>query len=253
MTKKHWSKFFWADWEADEGLRQCSLAAQGLWMRMLCLCAKGEPYGYLTIRGEPLGVEAIAKAASVAETEAVHLIAELERWAVFSRDSKNRIFSRRLVRDEVKSNTARNNGSRGGNPTLVNPKPTETLASGSWLLDFEKWYSRYPHKIGRGAAETAFQRIWASDAAPTLERLMRGLESYIATKPKDRAWCNPATWLNQRRWEDVPAGSREDDSARFRRMLQHERDTGQWPFKTAKSEIPEHIRAEFEREKEPVE
>lgn len=222
-------------------------------MRMLCICAKGEPPGYLTIAGNPLDVPGIARAVGIPETDADTLVAELDRWGVFSRDAKQRIYSRRLVKDEQRANILRKNGEKGGRPPTSNQgqnqKPNQSesnaLASGSWLVDFEKWYSRYPHKVGRGAAETAFRRVWESDNAPSLESLIRGLENYIATKPKDRAWCNPATWLNQRRWEDVPAGSREDDTARFRRMLQHERDTGQWPFKTPKTEIPEFIRAEF--------
>jgi hypothetical protein len=101
--KLPWSKFFWADWESDEGLRQCSLAAQGLWMRLLCICAKGDPRGYLTVRGEPLDITGIARAIGVPEPEAAHLMAELDHWGVFSRDRKGRIFSRRLVRDEKKS------------------------------------------------------------------------------------------------------------------------------------------------------
>lgn len=31
------------------------------------------------------------------------------------------------------------------------------------------------------------------------------MQRYIATKPPDRNWCNPATWLNQERWRDEPA------------------------------------------------
>jgi hypothetical protein len=38
-----------------------------------------------------------------------------------------------------------------------------------------------------------------------LETLIRARDRYIATKPPDRPWCNPATWLNQERWLDEPA------------------------------------------------
>lgn len=103
MSDRPWSKFFWSDWESDEGLRQCSLAAQGLWMRMLCICAKGEPRGYLTIRGVPLDVDGVSTSVGRPKTEVAPLMAELEHWGVFSRDRKRRIYSRRMIRDEKRS------------------------------------------------------------------------------------------------------------------------------------------------------
>lgn len=112
MTATHWSKWFWADWESDEALRQCSLAAQGLWMRMLCICAKDDHPGYLTIAGEPLGVGGVAKMAGVSTTEATTLVAELDRWGVFSRDRKGRIYSRRMVRDIKRSKKGQKNAKR---------------------------------------------------------------------------------------------------------------------------------------------
>jgi uncharacterized protein YdaU (DUF1376 family) len=35
--------------------------------------------------------------------------------------------------------------------------------------------------------------------------ILAGLERYIRTKPPDRAWLNPETFLNQERWTDQPA------------------------------------------------
>jgi hypothetical protein len=37
--------------------------------------------------------------------------------------------------------------------------------------------------------------------------LLAALRRYVDTKPPDRHWCNPATWLNQGRWDDEPAPS----------------------------------------------
>lgn len=66
---------------------------------------------------------------------------------------------------------------------------------------FETWWGRYPHKVGKGAAERSFDRVRKSGRA-SYPDLMNGVERYIAGKPIDRAWCNPATWLNQARWLD---------------------------------------------------
>jgi len=74
--------------------------------------------------------------------------------------------------------------------------------SNACAREFVVWYASYPHKIGRGAAEKSFQKARAK-ASP--QELMDGLMRYIRTKPPDRAYCNPATWLNQERWNDEPS------------------------------------------------
>lgn len=69
-------------------------------------------------------------------------------------------------------------------------------------VDFEAWWQGYPHKIGKAAALKAFR---AALKSADLDTLTEGVQRYIRQKPADRAWCNPATWLNQQRWLDAPA------------------------------------------------
>jgi hypothetical protein len=118
MAGTVWSKFFWSDWSNDPALRICSLAAQGLWMRMLCIAAEADPTGYVTVNGRPLGVTDIARLAGVTETECESLLAELDRNGVFSRDRKGATYSRRMVRDAKTVKKNRENGKKGGNPSI---------------------------------------------------------------------------------------------------------------------------------------
>jgi hypothetical protein len=73
--------------------------------------------------------------------------------------------------------------------------------------DFDRFWEAYPHKVGKRAAETAFQRaLKRSDLASILTGLQRAQLS--------RSWADgfiphPTTWLNQDRWLDEP-----DDRAR---------------------------------------
>ena len=97
-----WSKFYWSDWDADPKLRQCSLAAQGLWMKMLCIMAKSEPRGYLTVGGVTLDVNGLSTAVGRPATELTSLLEELSRWGVHSHDRKGRIYSRRMVLETQK-------------------------------------------------------------------------------------------------------------------------------------------------------
>jgi hypothetical protein len=70
--------------------------------------------------------------------------------------------------------------------------------------DFQKWYEGYPHKVGRAAARKACDKALR---LTSLDELIAATERYKTQKPPDRDWCNPATWLNQQRWLDVPATS----------------------------------------------
>src|SRR5687768_1940739 len=94
------------------------------------------------------------------------------------------------------------------NPTLSDPKKEARVAAldDGWPSDFrEQFWNLYPHKIGKSDAIAKLERIRKRGVAWAV--LMDGLRRYIATKPVDRPWCNPATWLSQARWEDQPAGS----------------------------------------------
>lgn len=85
---------------------------------------------------------------------------------------------------------------------------------------FDIWYSNYPHKVGKAAAVKAFAK---AESIATLEELQSGLQRYIDTKPPDRSWCNPATWLNENRWLDQPSEIKESENGRQRTIANWER------------------------------
>lgn len=66
----------------------------------------------------------------------------------------------------------------------------------------ETFWPEYPHKVGKPDALKAF--VTARKAAE-LNEIMAGLRRYVTTKPSDRNWCNPGTFLRQQRWLDEPA------------------------------------------------
>ncbi len=75
-------------------------------------------------------------------------------------------------------------------------------ASHSHKREFEIWWEPYPHKVGKDKARKAYERALTKTSA---DQLTIGVERYKASKPPDRPWCNPATWLNEGRWTDQPA------------------------------------------------
>jgi uncharacterized protein YdaU (DUF1376 family) len=123
---------------------------------------------------------------------------------------------------------SRLNGAKGGRPIVLKTKETENPAGSlrvynstststqinhqsskekraqNALVDeqFERWWIGYPEKVGKKVAR---QKFGIAIKKQSLGDLTAAVERYKANKPADRAWLNPATWLHQERWLDVPA------------------------------------------------
>jgi hypothetical protein len=108
------TRFFWNDWERDESLKLASLAAQGLWMRILCICARSDRPGYCSLDGRPLSFGDIAKLTGVDPSECATLIEELVQLGVASTDRNGAIFNRRMARDSKLSQIRSKIGKKGG-------------------------------------------------------------------------------------------------------------------------------------------
>ena len=66
--------------------------------------------------------------------------------------------------------------------------------------EFLKFWEAYPEKVGQKAAWKAWRR---AEDRPTAAVILAAVDRYVRTKPSDRAWCNPSTWLRQGRWADA--------------------------------------------------
>lgn len=116
----------------------------------------------------------------------------------------------------------------------LNPEEVEEeKASGRW--SFDEFWQLYPHKIGKPDARKSFDRIRKAKTVDFTE-LIAGLLRYAA-KTDDRPWCNPATWLNQGRWEDQPADQPQ------RTLNETDRDRGKSDTKQALRELREFSQA----------
>jgi hypothetical protein len=209
MSGTTWSKFFWSDWETDPALRLCSLAAQGLWMRLLCIAAAHDPIGYVAVAGRGLSETDIARMTGVSESEAHALLGELDQNGVFSRDRKQRIYSRRLIKDAKASAEAKKNGKLGGNPNLRkgsdNPPPVNPQ-------------HKTRHKPHKPEARTKVGE--PIDGSPNLSLGRDAHAERAKGSSSQRAWPGPAdfreavcafkgpdyaaSWLDHTGWQDVP-------------------------------------------------
>lgn len=109
MAGNPWDKFFWSDYDSDKGLDMCSLAAQGLWMRMLCIMAEAEPKGHLVIGKVQLSEADLARKVRVPVETVKDLLAELEQYGVFSRAGRAQTIINRRMAKAAKISAARSN------------------------------------------------------------------------------------------------------------------------------------------------
>lgn len=95
-----WMQFYPADWLADS-VTGCSLAAQGLWINMLCIMHLSQRYGYLESEDKAIPDELLSRRCGCVSVEEYrNLLAELFSAGVPSRTAEGTIFNRRMVRDQ---------------------------------------------------------------------------------------------------------------------------------------------------------
>lgn len=122
-------QFYPGDWLRDD-VSACSLAAQGLWLRMMFVMHDADRYGYLAKNGVPIPPAVVAHRCGATLEQYTSLLAELDAHGVPSRTRDGVIYSRRMVRDAQNREIARKNGAKGGNPLLlkqVNPPLNPSL------------------------------------------------------------------------------------------------------------------------------
>lgn len=102
MSKRSlpWLQFYPSDWLSDS-VAGCSLAAQGLWLRMLFVAHNSQNYGYLEMDGRPIPDEQLFRRCGCSSVEEYRsLFAELQAAGVPSRTPEGVVYSRRMVRDQ---------------------------------------------------------------------------------------------------------------------------------------------------------
>ena len=71
---------------------------------------------------------------------------------------------------------------------------------------FDRFWAEYPKKVGKGQAQKAFSKI-SVPVETLIEAVQRQKNSVQWQKDGGQYIPNPATWLNQGRWEDeLPKG-----------------------------------------------
>ncbi len=130
-------QFYVNDWLSDPELRSCTVSTRGVFIDLMCLMHKSEVYGKLLINGikpEDKQVRLLLRIHPKTYQRAVN---ELLSYGVLKTDPQGVYCNSRMIKDKALSDIARENGKKGGNPSLmekrVNPQdnPGDKLSSSS--------------------------------------------------------------------------------------------------------------------------
>lgn len=114
-------------------------------------------------------------------------------------------------------------------PPLVIHQPSKEnqqkkLSKEKYSALFERWYSVYPVKKSRLAAERAFEKLKPDEIL--LETLIEAVQEQKAAAQRATvagkwwpAWKHPATWLNEGCWKDEITADTDHPLAEVREML----------------------------------
>lgn len=109
-------QFYPGDWLRDH-VAGCSLAAQGLWLRMMIVAHDSDRYGYLETNGSPMQPETIARRCGCDLAQYETLLSELVNSGVPGSNDTGLLFSRRMVRDANLRLIRAKAGKKGGKQT----------------------------------------------------------------------------------------------------------------------------------------
>lgn len=108
-------QFYPDDWLSSPDLNACSLEAQGLWVKILCMMFLSPKRGVLLLSsGKQIDSKILARLTGEPEEKIKQLLAELEQAGVFSRLEDGAIYNRRMYREALIIEQRRQAGRLGG-------------------------------------------------------------------------------------------------------------------------------------------
>lgn len=187
-------QFYPGDWLRDS-VSGCSLAAQGLWLRIMVIMHDAEPYGHLVENGQPIPDEAVSRRCGCAVNEYRRLLAELDRAGVPSRTDDGAIYSRRMTRDEETRVDWREakRGQHNKKATSSTLPPEFPDSSSSFPSDFPDSSSQCPPVSSSSSSNT-------SPPPPTSGANGNGRHDEQLTPDEDVHFNNACLDLQSRKW-----------------------------------------------------
>lgn len=128
MSKLPAIQFYPGDWRKDPGVQALSFHDRGVWFEILLLMHESDERGKLKLNGKPMPTEALGRLLGLDNQNLTTTITKLLEYGVASTcEESGALICRRMVRDEELREVRKKCGKMGGNPNLVNQKPTKQV------------------------------------------------------------------------------------------------------------------------------
>lgn len=223
------------DFMSDEKLNECSAESTGVYIRLMCVMHKSEEYGKILLKQKykqnteqndgnclqfarqltkqmPYDIEIIERS-----------LKELLEEGVITLDGDT-IYQKRMVRDAELSDKRAVAGKKGGDQRKASEPKEEPAGEkkepaekdGLQERRFDEFWALYPKKVGKGAARKTWAKI--KPDAELHQKILAAVQEAIGSeqwkKEHGQFIPNPATWLNQSRWEDELTKGEDDGRSR---------------------------------------
>ncbi len=209
------------DWLRDS-IAGCSLAAQGLWLRMLFIAHDSPRYGHLEVNDFAMPLLHVAQRCGCDAAQFASLLEELKMAGVSSINEHGALYSRRMDRD-AKLRAVRIKAGRKGGKQTASKRPSKrhskilanTQANAEdedededgtknkkVVTDFDVFWKAFPpgRKKSKARARDEFQTaLTKTDVATLIESATQ-----YAASPQGRGQYvqMPSSWLHQECWAD---------------------------------------------------
>lgn len=211
MPKLPALQFYVGDYLRDP-IAGCSLAAQGLWLRMLIVMHDSERYGYFCVNGAPIPDETAARRTGCSSvTEYYTFLTELDSAGIPSRTSDGIIYSRRMVSDAKK----RSDGAERVK-TFRNKQTSNVSGNGSCNADVTQMYTPSSYSVSSSASAKEKDSLSAARSGEEDPNLWPVRPAIAVNPPVDPEW--PARIARVHSWYEGQMGAKIQLTAPLQRL-----------------------------------
>lgn len=221
--QKDWAKIWFATL-SDEDILALSPADRWAWIALIVYTKKHGTNGTVMIRPQS---DFLAVAMGIPTSEILNTIARLPHvflgdaksehgtlpcsfinWYKYQIDSTHAERQKR-ARSKRREEERRREEKRKEEIRITSPYPSSTEGQVADGILFDQFWQAYPRKNAKVTAQRAFGRLKPTEPllALMLADIQRRRQSQDWTKQKGQYIPHPATYLNQRRWEDETHGT----------------------------------------------
>ena len=210
------------DYLTDEKLNNCSSSSQGIYIKIMCLFHKCDPYGGILLKQNDKQNENIclnfarklSKQLPFDSLEINEALTELLRENVLLVDG-DLLYQKRMVKDNDISNKRSEIGSKGGKKTQnknknfakakskansENESDSESVVIVSSLnIEFETFWNEYDKKVGD---KSKLEKKWIALSDKDRESIIEHIPLYKLSQPDKKFRKDPSTFLNNKSWND---------------------------------------------------